>query len=59
MGKLKVYNDKIDPKTIPVRDPMIQMIINGITKAGIHIDRKKQRSRNECRKWKSRNQQQD
>lgn len=56
MAKLKVHNNRIDPNSIPTRDPFMQMIINGITKAAVHIDRKKQRSRNECRKWKSRNQ---
>ena len=49
MGKLKIHNDKIDPRTIPVRDPLIRMIINGITKSGVWKDRKKENNRNACR----------
>jgi hypothetical protein len=32
------------------RDPLIQAIIKGVTKAGIQKDRKKEESKSKCRK---------
>ena len=38
------------PKRIRVRDPLMVRVINGATKAGVHVDRRKQQSKEACRK---------
>ena len=40
----------IDPNEIKVRDPLMVQIINGITKAGYHENKKKRASKYACRK---------
>lgn len=40
----------IDPNKIKTRDPAQLHIIKGFTKAGIHIDRKKEVNKRACRK---------
>lgn len=40
----------IDPNRLKVRDPLMVRIINGITKAGVQVDRKKEQNRRACRK---------
>lgn len=39
--------NKRTPKT---RDYFLVLIINGVTKSGIHVDRKKKANKNICRK---------
>jgi hypothetical protein len=39
----------IDPNELPVRDPLMLVIIGGATKASVHRDRKKQASKDACR----------
>jgi hypothetical protein len=39
----------IDPNLLDTRDPLMVHIINGVTKAGIHKDRKKEANRKACR----------
>jgi hypothetical protein len=39
----------IDPNELPVRDPLMLVIIGGATKASVHKDRKKQTSKDACR----------
>lgn len=51
----KDINIVIDPNEIRVRDELLMRLINGATKSGVHCDRKKHNSKNECRKWKQRN----
>ena len=41
--------DAIDPNEIPTRDPLMVEIINGITKAGVQPDQKKEKARKRCR----------
>lgn len=42
--------DIINPHEIPIRDYLMVDIIKGITKSGIHVDRKKENNKKECRK---------
>ena len=39
----------INPNLLDTRDPLMVQIINGVTKAGIHKDRKKEANRKRCR----------
>lgn len=38
---------------IKTRDPLMIAIINGVTKSAVHKDKKKSKSKNQCRKSKS------
>lgn len=42
----------IDPNEIKVRDYNMLLIIAGATKAAVHVDRRKERNKRECRNWK-------
>lgn len=42
----------IDPNEIKTRDYLILQIIQGVTKAGVHRDRRKHKNKYECRKSK-------
>ncbi len=42
--------DIINPHEIPIRDYFMVDIIRGVTKSGIHTDRKKENNKKECRK---------
>lgn len=42
----------IDPNEIKVRDYNMLLIIGGATKAGVHIDKRKENNRKACRNWK-------
>ena len=44
----------IDPNDIKLRDELLMKIIAGATKAGIHVDKRKEYNRNRCRKSKHR-----
>jgi hypothetical protein len=52
MGSLKEKDQvvTIDPNEIKTRDYLLLDLINGVTKSGVHIDRKKEANRNACRK---------
>jgi hypothetical protein len=51
MDPLKDKNTvTIDPNDIKTRDYLMLDIIRGVTKSGIQVDRKKQESKNACRK---------
>ena len=39
----------INPNLLDTRDPLMIQIINGVTKAGVHKDRKKEANRKACR----------
>lgn len=39
----------INPNLLDTRDPLMVQIINGVTKAGVHKDRKKEANRKACR----------
>jgi len=41
---------KINPNKLKVRDLQLVALINGVTKAGVYKDRKKEASRKSCRK---------
>lgn len=41
---------RIDPNQIRTRDEAMVRLINGATKAGVHVDRKKEENRRRCRK---------
>ena len=43
----------IDPNEIKVRDPLMLLILQGVTKAGIHRDNRKHRNKYRCRKSKA------
>jgi len=40
----------IDPNEIKTRDYLLLDLINGATKSGIHVDRRKEANRKACRK---------
>lgn len=42
--------DKLNPDEIKTRDPLLQALICGATKGGIHKDRKKDANKRKCRK---------
>lgn len=44
-----IYNAVVHD-AIKTRDYYMLMIINGVTKAGVHQDKKKEKKRKECRK---------
>lgn len=44
-----IYNAALKD-AIKTRDYYMVMIINGVTKAGVHQDKKKEKKRKECRK---------
>lgn len=50
MKRTKVGKMKIDPNQIRTRDEAMVRLINGATKAGVHVDRKKEENRRRCRK---------
>jgi hypothetical protein len=39
----------INPNLLDTRDPLMVQIINGVTKASVHKDRKKEANRKACR----------
>lgn len=43
----------IDPNEIKTRDYNMLLIIAGATKAGIHVDKRKERNKKACRNWKN------
>lgn len=44
---------KAPPKRrIKTRDYLMVRVISGVTKAAVHVDRRKKASRNACRDWK-------
>jgi len=54
MGKLKEHiSGSIDPNRIVTRDDLVVRLINGATKSGIHVDRKKKQNKEKCRKASS------
>jgi len=42
--------DIINPHEIPIRDYFMVDIIKGVTKSGVHMDKKKEDNKKECRK---------
>lgn len=42
--------DIINPHEIPIRDYLMVEIIRGITKSAIHVDKKKENNKKNCRK---------
>ena len=52
MGSLKEKDQvvTIDPNEIKTRDYLLLDLINGVTKSGVHVDRKKEANRKACRK---------
>ncbi len=40
----------IDPNEMDIRDPYMVMIITGVTKSGVHKDRKKHNNKMNCRR---------
>ncbi len=47
--KKKKTPTKIDPNALKTRDPLIQKLIGGATKAGVQKDKKKEASKTACR----------
>jgi hypothetical protein len=41
---------RINPNTIRVRDLALVRLINGATKGGAHVDRRREQARRACRK---------
>jgi hypothetical protein len=42
--------NRINPNELKTRDPLMVLIIQGVTKAGVQVDRKKESARKACRK---------
>lgn len=49
-SKQQTSEFSIDPNDIPVRDTLMIDIINGVTKAAVHVDRKREQNRKACRR---------
>lgn len=51
----KTYKDKnikhIDPNDIKTRDHYMVMLINGATKSGVHMDKRKAKNKFRCRDY--------
>ena len=45
--------DSINPNDVKTRDYLLLQIINGVTKAGIHRDKRKHNNKYKCRKSKA------
>lgn len=52
MRRKEMNEFSIDPNEIKTRDYNMLLIISGATKAAVHVDRKKEKNRKECRKWR-------
>lgn len=50
--KFQTVEFSIDPNRIEVRDYNMLLLIKGATKAAVHVDRRKERNKRECRNWK-------
>lgn len=42
----------INPNDVDMRDYNMLLLIKGATKAAVHVDRRKERNKRECRNWK-------
>ncbi len=49
MSRKKKTPTKINPNTLKIRDPLIQKLIGGATKAGVQKDKKKEANKKTCR----------
>lgn len=43
---------QLNPNEVKTRDLLMVRIIQGVTKAGIQPDRRKEKNRRECRDWR-------
>lgn len=43
---------KLDPNKLKTRDHLMVRIIQGVTKAGVERDERKEANRRECRDWR-------
>ena len=48
-GRTTWLEKLLDPNKIKTRDPLIEALINGATKSGVHKDRRKEKNRRKCR----------